>query len=260
LFDLRFWEKVLNEQIAGSRPKFPSTGGNPRLDRECQVPFVQYADLVAGLYAAVGILGALLRRPREATIVDVPIVQSLMSLLLLPASSYLTTGKRNRAKTSLVLGSEAFYRLYRTSDAKYMAVAAIEDEFWGELLRKLGLSSMEERRDGTKKGRREITRTLRKTFAKKTRDEWTNLLMKSETCSTPVLDIEEALDSVWCNISQRQRGGRGYLGLPISLNPSDKVPTRIAPTLGQHTREILAELGVPNRRVERLELEGAISN
>jgi crotonobetainyl-CoA:carnitine CoA-transferase CaiB-like acyl-CoA transferase len=243
--------------MPGHDLNFQALAGTLGSTKEAQVPFVQYADLVAGLYATIGILGALQRRPREA--VHVPIVQSLMSLLLLPASAYFTTGKRNRAKASLVLGSEAFYSLYKTSDAKYMAVAAIEAEFWGKLLRRLDLSSMEARRDGGKKERREATRTFQRAFAKRTRDEWTKLLMNSETCTTPVLDIEEALDSEWSNVLGGENSGGMYLGFPVTFEPSGKVMRSAAPTLGQHTREILAELGVPKHMVDLLESEGAVS-
>lgn len=72
--------------------------------RRPEVPYVQLGDYVSGMYAALGIMASLQRgHGRRAKYVDVPMVQSIMSMLMLPASSYFATGRppaRGRAWSS----------------------------------------------------------------------------------------------------------------------------------------------------------------
>ena len=115
---------------------------------EPQVPFVQFGDYVAAMYAALGILAALNQRERKATYVDVPAVQSLMSLLMIPASSYFATQQPPARRQSLVFGSEPYYDIYKTSDGRFIAVAAIEERFWENLMREIGLTRLSHLRTG----------------------------------------------------------------------------------------------------------------
>lgn len=226
-----------------------------------QVPLIQYSDYCAAMYASIGILAALVRRPRSAVLIDVPIVQSLMSLFVLPASAYFTTGKPNRLGSSLILGSEPVYNLYETLDKKYVAVATIEEEFWRNLLKGLGMSELAEWRHGSVADRKRLRTELGRAFAKKTREEWCSILMKGDTCVTPVLEVEEALDSDWSVISGSGRGRvEKRLRLPIAFRPSYHNNVSAAPSLGEHTREILDELGFSNKAINELARSGAVSN
>jgi crotonobetainyl-CoA:carnitine CoA-transferase CaiB-like acyl-CoA transferase len=239
---------------------FQAMAGSLGSTRRPQVPLLQYSDYCAALYAAIGILAALVTRPRRAMLVDVPMVQSLMSLFVLPASAYITTGKPNRLGSSLILGSEPIYNLYRTLDKKYVAVAAIEEEFWRNLLNELGMSASVQSRHGSMADRRRLKTELRQAFAKKTRDEWSSILMKADTCVTPVLEVEEALDSSHSVVSRSGGGGVGaHLKLPITFLPSFSSSERAAPSLGQHTRDILREIGFSKSAIDRLVTSGAVS-
>ena len=72
-------------------------------------------------------------------------VQSLMSLLMLPASSYFATGGASRPRAEPGLRLRALLQTStETSDGKYLAVAAIEPRFWENLMRALGLSHLAE--------------------------------------------------------------------------------------------------------------------
>jgi crotonobetainyl-CoA:carnitine CoA-transferase CaiB-like acyl-CoA transferase len=225
---------------------------------EPQVPFVQWGDYVSGLYASLGILAALSSRKRTATYIDVPIVQSLMSLLMLPASSYFTTSEPPERGQSLAFGSDPYYALFRTSDGRYMAVAAIEPHLWRNLMRAMGLSKFACLRDGTEKDRAVLWRTMLRTFASKTQTEWAALLMEKDTCVTPVLDIHEALDSEWAT----QTGVIGKVGSRPVINQPLRFSARSsngdAPTIGEHTRTILREVGYGPRDIGRLFDNGAV--
>jgi len=225
-----------------------------------QVPYVQIGDLCAGMYAAIGILGALVSGKKRAVYVDVPIVQSLISWLIIPVSTYLATGIPPRAGHSLLFGSEPYYNLYRTSDSKYVAVAAIEEEFWQNLLTELGLAELQSLRFGTKAERALVTKRLKETFSKKTRDEWAGLLMGKNTCVTPVLAVDEVMRADWLKKSGvlLKEGRSRILGTPISFTPRFRAPPRRAPELGEQTDFILRRLGYAPKRIAELKRMGAI--
>jgi len=224
-----------------------------------RIPFVQLGDYAAAFYATVGILAALSNRRRRATCIDVPIVQSLMSLMVLPASSFFATGQPPSLAGSLLFGSEPYYNLYRTSDGRYIAVAAIEPQFWRNLLGALGLSEFERARDGTREQRLALRRRMQRVFASKTRDEWSSLLMDRDTCASPVLDIHEALESTWARSSGTvgKIGKRDVLNQPVRF--AGKTRDRDAPSIGEHTDEILRELGYGAAAVARLFGASAVS-
>lgn len=224
-----------------------------------EIPYVQLADYVSGLYAALGICAALSRRDRTATYVDVPMVQSLMSLLMLPASAYFATGEPPARGQSLVFGSEPYYGIYRTADGRYLSVAAIEPHFWKNLMRAIGLSRLAGLRDGTKRDRTRLAREMGRVFATKTRDEWAALLTEAETCVTPILDIHEALDSVWA----REAGVVGSVGKRRVLNQplrfSPRRDERDAPSLGEHTKRVLLGLGYGAAEIDALLKKGVVA-
>ncbi len=246
--------------MPGHDINFQAMSGVLGSESDASLPYVQLGDLCAGMYAAIGILGALARKNRSAVYVDVPIVQSLISWLIIPVSSYLATGVAPKAGHSLIFGSESYYNLYRTSDGKYVAVAAIEEEFWQNLLRELGLLELQSLRFGTMAERALITRRLAETLSRKTRDEWADLLMGKDTCVTPVLDVEDIMSAVWvrkAGVLLEKRGSK-MLGSPLSFTPRARPPIRRAPDLGEQTDVILRRLGYTTRRIAELRAKGAI--
>ncbi len=228
---------------------------------KAEVPLLQLGDMTSGMYAALGVLGALVERKGPVHI-DVPIVASLLSWMVIPASAYLATGRAPKEGHSLVFGSTPFYNLYRTSDDRYVAVAAIEDRFWRNLVTALGIPEFEQSRFGTEKERSEVTAALRKIFAKKTRDEWAKLLMGRDTCVTPVLTVEEALTSDWARrltMLVELAKDETVLNGPIRSRPRMRqAPFKGAPSLGQNTTAIMKSLGYSKKEIHDLKAMSAI--
>jgi len=248
--------------MPGHDINFQAMAGMLSYSRKPEMPMLQLGDLSSGLFAALSITAALARKRRGAVLIDVPITQSLLSLAIIPTAAYLVTRHSPSEGHSLVFGSDSYYNLYRTSDGRYMAVAAIEDEFWRNTLRELGLSHLVEKRLGSERDRAEVREALQRVFATRTRDEWARLLMGKDTCVTPVLSVEEALNSEWAReygSLVHVKGDGDVLAFPVKAS----VPLRTsrltpAPRLGEHTEKILRSLGYSAAEISRLREERVV--
>ncbi len=247
--------------MPGHDINFQAMAGTLGYSPRAKVPLLQLSDMVSGTYAALAIAGALARR-KGAVFIDVPIVSSLLSWMVLPASAYLATGRAPKEGHSLIFGSTPYYNLYRTSDGKYMAVAAIEEEFWHNLLEAVGAQELEQKRFGTPKERRAVTRGLSRVFATKTRDEWASLLMDKDTCATPVLSVEETLTSGWAKAASalvEVAGDGTVLNNPLRSRPRMRSPPfTAAPHLGRDTDSLMASIGYSKIDVAKLRKMGVV--
>ena len=246
--------------MPGHDINFQAMAGTLAYSRAAEVPLLQLGDMASGMYAALGILGALVSS-RKAVYIDVPIVASLLSWMVVPASAYLATGKPPKEGHSLVFGSTPYYNLYETADHRHMAVAAIEETFWKNLLDTLGVPEMDGMRFGTAEERQEVTRALTRIFATKTRDQWAELLMHRDTCATPVLTVEEALTSSWAKELSMlaDLADEKVLNGPMRSRPAMRArPFTRAPSLGADTESLLKSLGYSKGQVTALRERGAV--
>lgn len=246
--------------VPGHDINFQGMAGTLAYSHGAVVPQLQLADLAGGMYAALGILGALFSR-KGAVYVDVPIVASLLAFMVVPVSAFLATGQSPTEGHSLLFGSTPYYNLFETSDGKHMAVGALEEGFWNNLLGALGVPEMESTRFGTQKERRQVAAAVARIFKTKTRDEWAKLLMRRNTSTTPVLTVGEALTSDWGRDLSLllEAGGETVLNGPLRSRP----PTRgraftKAPSLGRDTYALMKSLGYSKSQVQALRGEGDI--
>ncbi|MDG6937853.1 MAG: CoA transferase [Nitrososphaerota archaeon] len=255
-----YGQDIRLSSMPGHDINFQAMAGTLAYSTRAEVPLLQLGDLASGMYAALGILGALAGR-RRPVFVDVPIVGSLISWMVLPASVYLATGRAPTEGNSLIFGSTPYYNLYRTSDGRYMAVAAIEPAFWRNLVASLGVPELEQMRFGTEEERGRVASELGRIFATRTRDEWAKLLMDRDTCATPVLTVEEALASDWAK-SLGMLAGTGrddVLNGPVRTVPAMRTkPFTAAPDLGGDTDSIMKSLGYSRAVTQRLKSKGAV--
>ncbi|MBV9516136.1 MAG: CoA transferase, partial [Mycobacteriaceae bacterium] len=97
-------------------------------------------------------------------------------------------------ESGLLDGGAPFYRTYETSDGKYMAVGAIEPQFFAELLAGLGLSAADVPNQLDRDSFPQMRKLFTERFAAKTRDEWTEIFAGTDACVTPVLTWSEAAE------------------------------------------------------------------
>jgi alpha-methylacyl-CoA racemase len=159
-----------------------------------QIPLNLIGDLGGGsLYLVVGMLAALVeaRTSGKGQVVDAAIVDGAAHLTTM-LHGFRGNGVWSDARgTNLIDGGAPFYSVYETSDEKYMAVAALEPEFYAEFLARLGLdeppAAQHERARWPGLRARVADRMRARTQA-----EWTEIFGTGDACVAPVLDMGDA--------------------------------------------------------------------
>jgi alpha-methylacyl-CoA racemase len=146
------------------------------------------------MFVLVGILAALLERQHSGRgqVVDAAIVDGVSTLTQLRWSLRAQREWTDRPGTNLLDGGAPFYDVYRCSDGRYVAVGALEPQFYRALLRGLGLGDRELPAQMDRAGWPVLRSLFRETFAAHPRDHWTDVFDGTDACVTPVLTAEEA--------------------------------------------------------------------
>jgi alpha-methylacyl-CoA racemase len=145
-------------------------------------------------YLVMGVLAALVERQRSGRgqVIDAAIVDGVGSL----AQAIWTmrgSGRWNDRRGTNRLDSGApFYDVYATSDGGYMAVGALEPRFYTELVTRLGLDPATLPPQQDRAGWPALRQVFARTFASRTRAEWTAVFEGTDACATPVLSFAEA--------------------------------------------------------------------
>lgn len=208
-----------------------------------------------GAFLAIGVLAALLERARSGRgqVVDVAMVDGVASLTA-HLHGLLRLGMvQPQRGGNLLDGSAPFYTTYATADGGAVAVGPIEPQFHAELLTRLGLDPadfpQDDRADWPRQRRR-----LAEVFRQRTRDEWVEVFADSDACVAPVLAPDEAPH----HPHLQARGtfvaaDGGWQPAPaprLSRTPGEI--RRPAPGFGEHSDEVLAELGYDAERIADL--------
>jgi alpha-methylacyl-CoA racemase len=146
-------------------------------------------------YLAIGVLAALLeaRASGRGQVVDAAIVDGTTHLDAMAASLRANGLTGPTRGTGLLDGGAPFYDLYETADGRHVTVAALEPQFYAELLERLGLAdTLPDRDDPANHGR--IRDVLTETFRQRTQAEWVELFAGSDACVGPVVPYAEAPD------------------------------------------------------------------
>ncbi len=145
-----------------------------------------------GMLMAYGICAALVERERSGLgqVVDAAIVDGVASLLALPWALLAQRLWRDERGVNLLDGGAPWYDVYETADGKWMAVGALEPQFYAALLAGLGLAGVPDRADPAAWPQLRALFTAR--FKERTRDEWAAIFAGTDACAEPVLSLAEA--------------------------------------------------------------------
>lgn len=227
---------------------------------------VALVDVVTGLHAAVAIVAAL--RAREVTgkgeRIEVSLLDSAFSALVNVAQNALVTGEEP-ARFGNAHPSIAPYQPFRASDG-WVAVAAANEGLFARLCGVVGRPELaDDERFRTNaarvRNRAELLPLLEGVFATRSADEWVAALDEAGVPAGKIRGVLEALRAAEPSTLRVTHPSVGELELvapPFALDsplPSPAAP----PLLGQHTREVLLELGVDEARIAELEARGVVA-
>ena len=244
----------------------PATAETPVMQRAA------FGDSTGGLALAGGIAAALFRRERTGvgSVVDLSLLGTAMWLMapdiIIGALSASAMPQFTRADAP-----NPIVNSYRTRDGRWLFLNMLQpDRFWPDLCRRIGhpeLIDDERFKDGMSRfmNRTDCVRRLDEIFAQRTLDEWRAALADAEGVWAPMQKASEIP-------ADPQATANGYLlsvehadgsTFPLVANPLqfDETPPRVtrAPDLGQHTEELLLELGLGWEEIAKYKEAGAIS-
>jgi crotonobetainyl-CoA:carnitine CoA-transferase CaiB-like acyl-CoA transferase len=223
---------------------------------------VAIVDVMTGVHAAVGILAAL--HGGGGRRVEVPLLDTALASLVNVASGALVTGQEPRrfgnAHPHIVP-----YQPFRTADG-WVAVAAANDGLFRRMCDAIGrddLAAQYPTNASRVEGREDLIPELESVFASGSADEWAERL---DAAGVPAGKIRGVLDAIEAaaaagsdprvTVDHPAIGALSLIGSPIR---TDGMPTASAPPLlGQHTAEVLAELGVEAAEQDALAARGVI--
>ena len=231
---------------------------------------VAISDIVAGLFAAQGIMAALFARERtgEGQRVDIGMLDTTAALLTYQAGNFFATGEAPRR-----LGNRhptiAPYETFRTADGE-IVVAVGNDAIWRRLCPALDHAALaDDPRFASNRDRLEnytaLKAVLDPILATRTRAEWTVRFQAAAVPCGAVRDIAEVLHDPHLEVREMIKtvdhpavGPTRVMGTPLKLSHTPAAVRTPPPLLGQHTDTVLGELGYDREMVERLRASGAI--
>ncbi len=248
--------------VSGALGVIGHSGGAP------VIPYNIIADFAGGgLHAATAILAAVIARSHtgEGQYVDVAMSDGVAYMLASVMSEYFAAGTVPSRGRMGLNGGAPYYNVYRCRDGRYLSIGCIEPWFWSELCIALG-------REDLIPGQFDIDLAestkcdLERIFATKDREEWWQLLSgRNNIAVARVSSIDEVTRDPQ-NIHRRMVIEAGNLdGQPVrqvgigpKLSATPGAVKSLGATVGQHTDDILADLGYSQASIEELRSRGAV--
>lgn len=234
-------------------------------------------DFAAGsLGMVVGVLLALIAREKtgQGQYIDISMTDGVVALLTMVAEQYFSKGLLPQRGETALGGGYPYKNVYKTKDGKYVAIGCFERSLWENLCRELGREDFApyyfvqehpyKKPEGSKW--EEIFSYLREVFATKTRDEWFERLSQKNIGISKVYSLDEVFSDpqvihreMVMELNHPTQELVKQVGFYLKLKGTPAEFRTFAPSPGQHTEEVLGELGYSTEDIERLRREGVIA-
>ncbi|MDV8070609.1 CoA transferase [Rhodococcus sp. IEGM 1366] len=232
---------------------------------------VPAGDVVAGMYAVIGVLSALVSRAGTGVgrIVDVSMLDSQLSQLSYQ-SVYAMMSGQVPGRQGAGHDSIPTYRSFLGSDGAEFVVTANTQAMWERLCiaieePRLPLDPRFLDQSLRLQHKHELWRLLEKAFAEHPAAEWVSRLIEQQVPCAPIRDVAEALDDARASgrgmVIELNDGSHSFeaVATPILFEDSEIPPLRYPPRLGEQTREVLGEvLSLTPEECDRLVRSGAV--
>src|ERR1700722_5584377 len=215
-----------------------------------------------GMLMAMGILAALVERATsgQGQVVDAAMVDGSALITSFLYGMRATGAWQDQRGSNLLDTGAPFYDTYATADGGYVAVGALEPQFYAALLAGLGLTGADLPAQHDRSGWPVLLERFTTAFASRSRDEWAAVFAGTDACVSPVLSMAEAplhphatARNAFVEVggvvqpAPAPRFGRTAAGLPAA-----------PPRPGADTDAVLAGLGLPAVEVSELRARGVI--
>ena len=214
-----------------------------------------------GMLLAVGVLSALYERTSsgQGQVVDTAMVDGSALLTAFIHGLRASGSWQNGRGGNLLDGGAPFYDTYQTSDGRYVAVGALEPQFYAALLAGLGLDGEDLPGQLDPSGWPVLRARFTEVFGKRTRDEWAGIFAGSDACVAPVLEMGEAPDHPH-NSARQVFGPVGGVEQPMPAPRFGRTPSRqpsppVRP--GADTEAVLTSAGLTSDEIAALRERGA---
>lgn len=245
-------------QVAGHDITYLALTGALHAMGSADAPPVPPLNLVADygggtMFLIFGILAAVIERSVsgkgqvvDAAMVDgVPAMMGLIHGMLAQGSWHETRGD------NLLDGAAPFYRCYTCADGKFIAVGALEPQFYAALLSGLGLSAAHAQTQNDKRTWPARRAEFAEVFKTKTRDAWAEIFEGSDACVAPVLTFSEAAQHphVAARGALTRRDGVLQSGSAPRFSRSDPALPAAPTGMGADTQEVLHQIGLTEAEI-----------
>lgn len=216
-----------------------------------------------GMLLAVGILAAIIhsRQTGVGQVVDAAMVDG-SALLTTAFHGYMAKGFWTRARSSNLLdGGAPFYSVYETSDGAYVAVGALEPQFFATLIGHLDLDPAAIGQQSDRDRWPEMRAVFASRFRERTRDQWVELFEGLDACVAPVLAFDEA------PAHPHNAHRRTFVEVDGVVQPAPAPRFSATPTAapvgpsfpGRDTDRLLESLGFSQTETSKLRRVGAVA-
>ena len=214
------------------------------------------ADIAGGsLHAVIGILAAVNQRHISGggQQIDISMTDAMFSLNALFGSTYLSAGVEPTSG-SMSLNGGSFYDYYQTSDNRYLSIGSLEPQFFQVLCETLGdveLLALGNQQDSN--AQQALRAKLDTIIATKTLDQWREIF--AEACEYQ----DAAQREMIVDVKTPNGGSQRQVGTALKLSKSAPEYGTSGGAIGQHSAEILAELGFDTDAIATLQSSGAVA-
>lgn len=215
-----------------------------------------------GMLLVTGILGALLEASKsgQGQVVDAAMVDGTAQLMwMMQGFQQIGAWNAEAREANLLDGAAHFYDTYECADGKYVAVGAIEPQFYAELLLRAEISDPQFQAQHDSGQWPELKEKLAAVLKTKTRDEWDAIMAGSDACLAPVLTMVEA-PQYSANVARTVYSDIEGLIHPSPAPRFTRTPSEIrhgTRSLGVDTVSVLERIGISESQINELLDSGA---
>jgi alpha-methylacyl-CoA racemase len=215
-----------------------------------------------GMLLVTGVLGALLEAARSGVgqVVDVAMVDGTAQLMwMMQGFQQIGAWNADEREANLLDGAAHFYDTYECADGKYVAIGAIEPQFYAELLARAEITDPQFEHQHDASQWPQLKEKLAAVLKTRTRDQWDELMSGSDACFAPVLTMVEA-PAYAANSERSVYAQVEGLTHPSPAPRFSKTPSTIehgTRSLGADTLPVLRAMGMNEASIQALLDTGA---